>query len=122
MLAVMAMAIGADAFGDTYNTYNKYKTVNKSYTYVSNYEVVGLTKLRVSSSAMDSVELNPDHEGFSISAGIASYSGEVAGAVGAMYSWQYEETSFIQNLGINVKAYNGEAGYNGGSAGVTLGF
>jgi len=58
----------------------------------------------------------------SISAGIASYSGEVAGAVGAMYSWQYEETSFIQNLGINVKAYNGEAGYNGGSAGVTLGF
>ena len=69
---------------------------------------------RSAMAAVSSVELNPDHQGFSIGVGGSSYGGTSAGAIGIMYG--------VGSWGINVKGYDAEGGYNGASVGVTYGF
>ena len=73
-----------------------------------------LNKQKVSSSALSSVELNPDHEGLSVGVGASAYAGNSAYAVGVMYG--------IGNLGVNIKGYQGQGGYAGASVGATYGF
>jgi len=78
---------------------------------------------RAATTATDSVELNPDHEGWSVGAGFSPTRGEFAGAVGIMYSeivGGYDDT--LRTIGYNVKAYQAEGGYNGVGVGITLGF
>ena len=72
-------------------------------------------------AAMGSVELNPDRAGLSIGLGLSNRSGDSAAAIGIMYGVQYEKR-VIKSVGYNMKAYNGEGGYRGVTAGVTLGF
>jgi len=99
------------------------KTVNNYYgdevnNYITNVDA-DLSKSRAASDAMASVELNPDHEGWSVGVGMASFAGEVSTGLGVMYSVKATETTTV---GINVKGYNGEGGYKGGSVGLTVGF
>lgn len=113
-LGLLATASMADRYviRDSFNTTYQYTVVNSA---------VGTsaeTKLRAASSAMDSVELNPDHSGFSVSVGAAGYGGEYSAAAGIMYGTKINE----YDVGLNVKGYNGEGGYRGGSVGVTIGF
>jgi len=74
-------------------------------------------QLKASSTAIASVELNPDHEGLSIGIG-ATTSGYNAGAVGIMYGVKTDNLS----VGFNVKAYKVEGGHEGIGAGITVGF
>ena len=69
---------------------------------------------RSAMAAISSVELNPDHQGWSVGIGASSFAGTAAGAIGVMYGQD--------NVGINVKAYDAEGGYNGASVGITFGF
>jgi len=115
MMMVLALAGSAYAGG--------HKTVNNYYgdeynTYVDVTNTIASDSLRVSSTALASVELNPDHEGFSVGVGGTTRGGLTAGAVGAMYGFKVANT----DVGINVKGYNAEGGYHGGSVGVTVGF
>jgi len=80
-----------------------------------------LQKLRSASSAMDSVELNPDHKGLSVGLGLSSVSGVASAAVGVMYG-QEIDNSTIKSVGYNIKGYNGEGGYRGASAGCNYRF
>ena len=73
-----------------------------------------LSKQKVSSSALSSVELNPDHDGLSVGVGASAYAGQGAYAVGIMYG--------IGGLGLNVKGYQAQSGYGGVSVGATYGF
>jgi len=119
----------------TRNSHNhSHNTTTNNYTTVGSQGAAGvngsdgkdstidLSKLRVSSSAMDSVELNPDHSGFSVGLGASGNGGYYAGAVGVMYGIKIEGDKPVKNIGVNVKAYNGEGGYAGASVGITLGF
>ena len=72
--------------------------------------------------ALSSVELNPDHIGFSVGIGATNYKGTAAGAVGIMYGQAVSPGLIIKTLGYNVKAYNTEGGHRGASAGLTIGF
>ncbi len=69
-------------------------------------------------TAMNTLELNPDHEGFSVGIGYANASRKDAGAVGIMYGHKVGTL----NLGYNVKAYQVEGGHNGVGVGATIGF
>lgn len=69
-------------------------------------------------SALSSVELNPDHEGLSLSVGMARSGGITTGALGLMYAYTVDET----NIGWNLKSYTTQDGYRGFSGGVTIGF
>jgi len=75
-------------------------------------------KLKASSTAISSVELNPDHEGLSVGVGASLTGGVNAGAVGVMYGVKGDGYS----VGYNVKAYQAEGGHNGVGFGVTVGF
>ncbi len=82
-----------------------------------------LKQQRAASTALASVELNPDHEGWSVGAGVSPTRGEWAGAVGLMYAERIGGTDdSIQTIGYNVKAYKSEGGYEGVGVGITLGF
>jgi len=78
-----------------------------------------LNKTQAGNTALSSLELNPDHLGFSVAVGYANYSSIDAGAVGIMYGHKVGETV---NLGYNVKAYQAEGGVNGVGVGLTIGF
>ena len=80
-----------------------------------------LNKSQAANTAISSVELNPDHAGLSVGIGYGNYSRVDAGAIGVMYGVKYD-TGIIKTVGYNTKAYLAEGGYNGISAGVTLGF
>ena len=71
---------------------------------------------------MNSVELNPDHVGWSASVGYSNYARVDAGAVGVMYGQKLDEGSWAKTVGYNVKAYTAEGGYNGISTGLTIGW
>ena len=77
-------------------------------------------ELMSSNSALSSVELNPDHEGFSIGLGLSAYHGETSGALGIMYALPTDANGVT--LGINLKGYRTEGGGGGASGGITLGF
>jgi len=75
---------------------------------------VNTAQQRAASSAMDSVELNPNNQGWQVGVGIAPGRGDNAGAVGVMYgegAWGY-----------NFKAYKAEGGYHGFGLGATYSF
>ena len=103
--------------------HNNHRVVNKTYVTVDNtthnaitnkfYE--GVEEERVSMAALSSVELNPDHKGWSAGVGASTNGGMYAGALGVMYG-------FDNDTGLNVKAYQAEGGYNGASIGFTIGF
>ena len=117
LVALGLLAVGASA---SQYTYNDYRYSNNTTTNVDITKVdADLSKSRAASDAMASVELNPDHEGWSVGVGMASFAGEVSTGVGVMYSVKATETTTV---GINVKGYNGEGGYKGGSVGLTVGF
>lgn len=75
-------------------------------------------QLKAASTALSSVELNPDHEGFSIGIGASLTGGTNAGAIGLMYGVVGKDYS----IGWNVKAYKAEGGTDGVGVGVTVGF
>jgi len=75
-------------------------------------------KLRASTVALSSVELNPDHKGLSLGLGVSTNRSENAAALGVMYGTKVGDNS----VGFNVKAYKAEGGYDGFGAGVTIGF
>ena len=81
-----------------------------------------LNKGQASTNAMNSVELNPDHVGWSASVGYSNYARVDAGAVGVMYGQKLDEGSWAKTVGYNVKAYTAEGGYNGISTGLTIGW
>ena len=118
---IVGSLVMASGFGNTRNvTRNSYNTTNMySNTYTSSTE--GSMELRNSMGAMSSVELNPDHKGWSVGTGISAYSGEYAGAVGIMYGGTLGGTS-ANDYGINLKAYQAEGGYHGVAVGFTIGF
>jgi len=78
---------------------------------------------RAAAAATASVELNPDHKGWSVGMGVSPTRGTFAGAVGVMYSEKLSNRNDgIQTVGYNIKAYQAEGGYNGFGVGLTLGF
>ncbi len=78
---------------------------------------------RAAATATASVELNPDHEGWSVGMGVSPTRGTFAGAVGVMYSEKLSNRNDgIQTVGYNIKAYQAVGGYNGVGVGVTIGF
>jgi len=82
-----------------------------------------LNKTASANAAIGSVELNPDHEGWSVGLGVSNRKGDAAGAIGIMYSEQVGGTEdTVQSIGYNLKFYNAEGGYRGATAGVTIGF
>jgi len=102
-LLLLGIALTAEARGYTYvggDYYNIRQLTEVENTYVS----ADLTKERVTSSALASVELNPDHKGFSV--GLGMYGTTIAG----------------KDVGFNVKAVTAEGGYHTGSVGITVGF
>lgn len=80
------------------------------------YEGLG-SKLRSASVALSSVELDPTREGLSVGVGLSPNRGNYAGAVGIMYGFGGETP-----VGVHVKAYKAEGGYDGFGAGLTVGF
>ena len=71
-------------------------------------------KQRAASSAMDSVELNPNNQGWQVSVGVSPGRSDNAAAVGVMYGEGV--------VGYNIKAYKAESGYEGFSVGITYSF
>ena len=91
-------------------------------TTTSNDELYQLLSQESSANAaIGSVELNPDHIGWSVGLGVSNRKGDAAGAVGVMYGVKYD-TGTIKTVGYNAKFYNAEGGYRGATAGVTIGF
>ena len=75
---------------------------------------VNTAQQRAASSAMDSVELNPNNQGWQVGVGRSPGRGDTAAAVGVMYgegAWGY-----------NFKAYKAEGGYHGFGLGATYSF
>ena len=114
--ALLVFGVSASAGTNVDNT-NNVVLINNP-TYVENVVTHVSEPGRASFSALSSVELNPDHEGFSVSVGGSSYHGIAAGALGVGYGIKTEKC----NIGINAKGYDAEGGYRGGSVGVSLGF
>ena len=81
-----------------------------------------LSKQQSSNAALSSVELNPDHAGFSVGVGVSNRKGDAAGAVGVMYSEVLGTGAWAKSVGYNFKFYNAEGGYRGATAGMTIGF
>ena len=80
-----------------------------------------LSQTASAQAAIGSVELNPDHVGFSVGVGVSNREGDAAGAVGIMYGVKYD-TGIIKTVGYNAKFYNAEGGFRGATAGLTIGF
>ena len=76
--------------------------------------------LVASTAATSSVELNPDHTGFSMGVGVSAYHGNTAGAVGMMYAFPKDANGIT--VGVNIKGFRAEGGAGGASGGITLGF
>ena len=118
-------ALMAAGFGNTrnsYNTTNNYITQQQTSVYNAD-NTYNESQLRSAMTASNSVELNPDHEGWSVGGGLSTASANYAGAVGVMYSQEIGGTEdVVKNIGYNVKAYQAEGGYNGVGVGITIGF
>ena len=74
----------------------------------------------LSMAALSSVELNPDHTGFSMGIGLSMHGTDAAGAIGMMYSFPTDTNGVT--LGVNLKAFTSKSGTDGASGGLTLGF
>ncbi len=81
-----------------------------------------LTQQQSSNAALSSVELNPDHIGWSVGIGASNREGDAAAAIGVMYSQEVSPGWIIKNVGYNAKFYNAEGGYRGATVGATIGF
>jgi len=99
-------------------------TINNNTYNISNTDSKLYRKLIATTAALSSVELNPDHLGWSVSLGLASYHGEGGAAVGIMYAMPSSIKGIT--IGFNAKTFRtpqGTSGYSvGTSAGITIGF
>ena len=123
-IIVSAVALGLLAgtawAGKTVNNYYGDEVTNN--TYITNVDADNM-KLRVATGALSSVELNPDHEGWSVGVGASLQGDTNAYAIGVMYGEEFKRSKYIKNMGINLKAYNAEGqDANGVGVGLTIGF
>ena len=73
-------------------------------------------------AAVSSVELNPDHKGFSMGFGVAKTAmSKAGGAIGLMWGFDLKESKGFDSA-LHVKAYKATGDTSGVSAGITLGF
>jgi len=108
MAVVGLMATGAVAGKKVINNY---------------YNSTEVTDVTTIATALSAVELNPDHKGWSVGAGVGydDITEDYSGAVGIGYGFAKENTNGL-DVGLNVKAYDIEGGEYGVAAGVTVGF
>ena len=73
--------------------------------------------------ALNGVNINPDHKGWSIGvgAGYDDYTENYGGAIGVGYGFDRASTSGY-DIGVVLKAYDTEGGNTGTAIGVTVGF
>ena len=95
-------------------------TITTSETELFNQSNELYKSLLSSNAALSSVELNPDHTGWSASIGLSNYGSKTAGALGIMYALPTDENGVT--LGINIKTFTVQDGSSGASTGLTLGF
>ena len=117
-LITAGLTSGAYAYGG-----NTQVTVDDSFNTTNYNETIKENSLSAALVALSSVELNPDHEGWSVGvgAGYDDLTEQYGAAAGVGYGFDRNSTGGYA-VGANLKAYDCEGGNYGVGVGLTVGF